>query len=53
MAKQVIISIGREYGSGGHEIARKLAERFSLPFYDRKILDEIANEKNVDDDTLH
>lgn len=53
MAKQVIISIGREYGSGGHEIARKLAERFSLPFYDRKILDEIANEKNVDADTLH
>lgn len=53
MAKQIIISVGREYGSGGHEIARKLAERFSLPFYDRKILDEIANEKNVDADTLH
>lgn len=43
MGRQVIISIGREYGSGGHYIAGKLAERFELPLYDRNILDEIAN----------
>lgn len=48
MEKQVIISIGREYGSGGHEIARKLAERLGVHFYDRNILDNIAAEKNVD-----
>lgn len=48
MDQQVIISVGREYGSGGHEIAEKLAEIFSFSFYDRNILDEIANEKNVD-----
>ena len=28
--KQLIISIGRESGSGGHEIAEQLAQRFSL-----------------------
>ena len=27
MSKQLIISIGREYGSGGHEIAMKIAEK--------------------------
>ena len=52
MEKQLIISIGREYGSGGHEIGRHLAERFGIPFYDRSLLDEIASKKNVDVNNL-
>ena len=32
MGEQLIISISREYGSGGHEIARKLADRLELAF---------------------
>ena len=47
MDKQVIISIGREFGSGGHEIAQNLADRFGLPLYDYNLLREIASEKNV------
>ena len=34
---KIIITIGREYGSGGHEIAERLAERLDIPFYDRQI----------------
>ena len=45
--KQMIISIGREFGSAGHEIVEKLAERFSLPLYDYNLLREIAGEKKV------
>lgn len=52
MEKQMIISIGREFGSGGHEIAEHLAKRLSLPFYDRNLLDEIAKEKEVSGHTL-
>lgn len=52
MAKQTIISIGREYGSGGHQIAQALADRLSFKFYDRNLLDEIANEKQVDGSVL-
>lgn len=48
MSKQYIISIGREFGSGGHEIAEKLSERFNLPLYDRNMLDAIAEQKNMD-----
>ena len=48
MDKQIIISIGREYGSGGLVIAENLAKRFNIPLYDVNTLDEIANEKNVD-----
>ena len=48
MDKQLIISIGREFGSGGHEIAEMLAKKFELNLYDHNILEEIAAEKNVE-----
>ncbi len=48
MDKQLIICIGREYGSGGHEIAEKLSKKLDLPFYDRNLLEEVAATKNVD-----
>lgn len=47
MGKQLIITVGREFGSGGHEIAMKLAERLGLKFYDRRMLDELAKAKNI------
>lgn len=50
--KQLIISVGRESGSGGHEIAEKLAQRFSLPLYDKNLLSEIAKDKNLNEETL-
>lgn len=50
--KQLIISLGRESGSGGHEIAEKLAQRFSLPVYDKNLLQEIAKERPLDTETL-
>lgn len=45
--KQVIISIGREFGSAGHEIAEALAKKYQLKLYDYHLLREIAEEKNV------
>lgn len=52
MAKQTIISISREYGSGGHDIAEKIANDFGFKFYDRSMLDEIAKEKNMNVETI-
>lgn len=46
--KQVIISVSREFGSGGHVIAQMLADRFGLPLYDSNLLQEIADQKNLD-----
>ncbi len=50
MEKQLIISLGREFGSGGHVIAQKLAERYQIPLYDRDLLEKIASEKNINSD---
>ena len=33
-----IITIGRQYGSGGKEIGKKLAEYYNIPFYDKELL---------------
>lgn len=40
-----IITISREYGSGGHDIGKKLAHEMNLPFYDRQII-EMASQKS-------
>lgn len=37
-----IVTIGREFGSGGREIGRKLAEQLGYEFYDKEIITEIA-----------
>ena len=41
------ITIEREYGSGGTQIARKLAERFGVPCYGREIIEAVANDQNL------
>ena len=38
----MIICIGREFGSGGHEIGRKVAEKLGLELYDRDLIDRAA-----------
>lgn len=47
MEKQVIIALGREFGSGGHYVAQKIAENFGIDYYDRRILAEISEENNI------
>lgn len=47
MEKQIIISISREFGSGGHEIAEKIAKDLGLNLYDRDLLDKVAEEKGM------
>ena len=42
---RLLITIGREYGSGGCVIGQKLAERLNIAFYDRKELIEIAKHR--------
>lgn len=37
-----IITIGREFGSGGRELGRRLAEELKIAYYDQEIITEIA-----------
>lgn len=47
MNRQLIISIGREFGSGGHELAERLAKHYNIPLYDREIFDHIAEKEGI------
>ena len=39
-----IITISREFGSGGRTIGRMVAEELGIPFYDKELVDQIALE---------
>lgn len=43
----MIITIGRQLGSGGLEIGRLLAERLNLAFYDKELLTEAARHSGI------
>ena len=44
MGNNVVITIGREFGSGGREIGKKVADRLVIKFYDKELLQEDAKE---------
>lgn len=50
--KPVIITIGRQFGSGGHELGEKLAKRLSIPFYDRALLSAAAEHSGLTRDMI-
>lgn len=45
-----VITIGREFGSGGREIGSRLAEMYGIPFYDKKLLEESAKQSGICED---
>lgn len=51
--KRLIITIGRQYGSGGSEIGAKLAEALGLNFYDKNILRMNSNESGIKESYFH
>ncbi len=49
MRKQCIITIAREYGSGGHVVGQRIAEKLGIKYYDRNLLEEISDELGLSD----
>ena len=45
--KHIIINVGRQLGSGGHDIGRMLALDFQAKYYDREILNLAAKESGL------
>lgn len=42
MAKKIIITIARQYGSGGREIGERVAEGLGIPIYDKELITDAA-----------
>ena len=47
-----IITISREYGSGGHTIGKLTAEKLNIPFYDKEIIDQAAQDSGLSVDFI-
>lgn len=47
MAEHVVVTIGREFGSGGHEIGNLLAERMNIPLYDNNLVRMVAEKLGI------
>ena len=39
-----IITISREFGSGGRSVGRRIAEELGIPFYDKELVEQVALE---------
>ena len=42
-----LITIGREFGSGGRELGQRLAETLGFAYYDSEIIREVAEKTNL------
>lgn len=51
--KNLIITIGRQYGSGGNEVGRKLAAELGVDFYDKNILRMNSDESGIKESYFH
>lgn len=48
-----VITIGREFGSGGRELGRRLAEKLGYAYYDQEIVQEIAKRTELSEGYVH
>ena len=42
-----VITVSREFGSGGRELGVKLAEKLDIPFYDKELISMVADDINI------
>lgn len=47
VAEPLVITVSRDYGAGGGDIARKLSDCLSIPVYDQEILDQVAERAKI------
>lgn len=51
MAEHKIITIGRQFGSGGHEIGNRLANHLDIPLYDNNLIRMVAEKLDIREET--
>ena len=52
MSKKVVVTIARQYGSGGREIGERVAALLGIPLYDKELIKEAASKGNISEEAL-
>lgn len=47
-----IITVGRQYGSGGREIGKKISDQLGIPFYDKELVEMAAKKSNISNEAV-
>ena len=50
--EKFIITINRQFGTGGHEVGAALAEKLGVKLLDKQLLQAVAHRFNADDEML-
>ena len=50
--KQIVITISREYGSGGRYIGRLIADKLGIKFYDKEFITKLAEETGLSEEYI-
>lgn len=48
MENKTIITISRQFGSGGREIGKKVADQLGIPLYGKELIEIVAKESGMD-----
>ena len=47
-----VITIARQYGSGGHEVGEKLAKKLGIPYYDKALIAMAAKKSGLSEEVF-
>ncbi len=53
MSQNIVITIARQYGSGGREIGERVAEKLGIPLYDRELITLSAKDSGFSEEVLN
>ena len=52
MAKKIVITIARQFGSGGREIGERVAKLLGLPLYDKELITDAAAKGSLNEEII-
>ena len=52
MARKIIVTVARQYGSGGREIGEKIAELLGIPLYDKQLITDAAAKGSLNEEII-
>ncbi len=52
MAKKIIVTIARQYGSGGREIGERIAKNLGLPLIDKELIKDAASKGEINEEVI-
>jgi len=52
MPKKIVITIARQYGSGGREIGEKVAAELNIPIYDKQLITDVASKGSLSEEAI-